>query len=93
MTQGIEIRDAAGTLTYSIQDVTWNQVGFFLVAANGSFAANFPVLEGREFLAMQILVDPPPLDRRAVAHTITRDGNNVSVSGGSENAYIIVLMR
>lgn len=93
MSQGIEIRDQYGTLTYSTADVTWNQVDYFYVPANVTVSNVYPSLEGREFLAFQIFIDPPPLDRRAFAHTITRNGTQIVVSGGSENAYILVLMR
>lgn len=93
MSYGIEIRNEYGALTYSTSDVTWNQVDFFSIAANGSVTNTYPALAGREFLSFQVLIDPPPLDRKAIAHTITRSGTQVSVSGGSENAFILILMR
>lgn len=93
MSHGIEIYNANGTLTYSTADVTWNQVDFFFVAGNGSASNTYSVLTDREVMVLQIMVDPPPSDRRAIAHTITVSGTNVSVSGGSEAAFVLVLMR
>lgn len=93
MSHGIEIYNANGTLSYSTADVTWNQVDFFFVAGGGSASNTYSVLADREVMVLQIMVDPPPSDRRAIAHTITVSGTNVSVSGGSEAAFVLVLMR
>lgn len=90
---GMAIAKANRRVTYSTLDVTWNQVDFFDVPAGGSAYRSYPVLAGREVLAAQILIDAPPLDRRAVAHTINVSGTTVQVYGGSERAYILVLMR
>lgn len=93
MSYGIEILQSNGLMTYSSDDVTWNQVDFFLCAAGQQITMNYPALIGRNFLVTQIMIDAPPITRRAVAPTITVSGNTVSVSGGSENAFILVLMR
>lgn len=93
MTYGMEIYKASGLLAYSSNDVTWNQVDFFLVPGGGSVAMDYPALQGRESLAVQMMIDPPPIDRRAIAHNITISGTTVLVSGGSENIYVLVLMR
>ena len=83
----------SGGLVYSTDDVTWNQVDFFLVGGGSSASNNYPILSGQEVLTVQMFIDPPPTNRRAVAHTVTVSGTNVSVSGGSENTYILVLTR
>ncbi|WP_396190159.1 hypothetical protein [Flavobacterium sp.] len=93
MSHGMEVYHSNGNLTYSSADVTWNQVDFFYVAAGGSQSFTYPALEGREVLLAQVFVQAPPSDRRAYAHTLTRSGNTVTASGGSEAAYILVLMR
>lgn len=93
MAFGLELRDSANTVTFSSASVTWNQVAFFAVAANGSASNNYSVLSGRTVLALQVQINAPPLTRKATAHTITVNGTNVSVSGGSEAAYILVLMK
>lgn len=93
MSHGVEIYDASGNLTYSVNDVTWNQVDYFFVAGGGSASNTYPILDGREVLVFQLLIDPPPSDRRAQAHTLTVSGTTVTASGGSENAYVLVLMR
>lgn len=93
MSFGLEVRKTGGSVVYSSDSVTWNQVDFFLVAGGGSATNTYSVLDGREVLVVQLFIDPPPLNRRAIAHTITVTGTQVSVSGGSEQAYILVLMR
>lgn len=93
MSFGLGVFRANGALCFSSADVTWNQVDFVLCPGGGSVTKNYPVLSGRETLAVQVMIDPPPLTRRAIAHTVTFNGTNVSISGGSESAYIIILMR
>jgi len=90
---GLDVRNPAGSVVFSTNDVTWNQVDMFLVNGGQSVSRNYPILDGREYLATQLLINPPPLDRRAIAHTISRSGNIVTVGGGSEQAYIVVMMR
>jgi hypothetical protein len=94
-THGLQVYNSSQTLIYSSADVTWNQVDFFLVNGNSTASNTYPVLIGKEILVQQILVDSPPVDRKAIAHTITTNNTNgtVSVGGGSERAYILVLMR
>lgn len=90
---GMNIYNAESNLTYSTADVTWNQVDFFLVTAGSSITNSYPVLSGREVLTAQMFINAPPTDRRALAYTILVSDTTVSVSGGSEDAYIMVLMR
>lgn len=93
MSFGLEVLKANGTLAYSSADVTWNQVDFFAVAGDESAENDYPALAGREIMTVQIMIDPPPLTRKATAHTVTTNGTTISVSGGSESTYILVLMR
>lgn len=93
MSHGINLFAMDGGLTYSTADVTWNQVAFFQVAGGSSVSNNYPSISGRAVLTPQFWIDGPPVDRKAVAHTVTVSGTTVSVSGGSENAYIMVLMK
>lgn len=90
---GMAIAKANRRVTYSSLDVTWNQVDFFEVPGGGSAYRVYDVLIGRETLAVQIMIDPPSLSRKAVAHTISISGSQVTVSGGFERAFILVLMR
>jgi hypothetical protein len=89
----MNVFQGSGALTYSSSDVTWNQVDYFQVNANSSASNTYSAISGREVLTVQILIDAPPTDRRALAHTVSVSGTTVSASGGSENAYILVLMR
>lgn len=93
MTHGLNIFHSNGNLTFSTDDVTWNQVDFFYVDGYGSASNNYPALSGRTVMTVQMFINPPPSDRRAIAHTVSVSGTNVSVSGGTEAEYILVLMK
>jgi hypothetical protein len=89
----MNVYNDVGNLAYSTSDVTWNQVDFFYVPPNGSASNSYPTLSGRESLLVQMFINPPPSDRKALAHSMSVSGTTVSVSGGSEAAYILVLVR
>jgi len=93
MAFGLNIFDSGGDVTYSTTDVTWNQVDFFQVNGGSSASKTYPFISGRAVLTAQFFIDGPPSTRAATAHTVSVSGTNVTVSGGSENAYIIVLSR
>jgi len=90
---GLQLFGSNGALTYSSTDVTWNQVDFFYIGGGSSVSRNYPILAGREALVVQMLVNQPPSDRRAIAYQTSVSGTTVTVTGGSEAAYIAVLMR
>lgn len=89
----MQIFNGSGKNVFNSDDITWNQVDMVYVPRGGSFAQTYAALSGREKLAVQMFIDPPPIDRQAIAHTITFNGNTVVINGGSENAYVIILMR
>lgn len=93
MSHGLLIYKNNGVVTYSTEDVTWNQVGVLYCPANGSAAQTFPALTGKEVLTAQIPINPPSLSSRTYAHTVTVSGTSISASGGNTDAYILVLMR
>jgi hypothetical protein len=93
MSFGLEIYHTNGAVAFSSNDVTWNQVDFFYVGPDGSESRYLPALSGRQVLTVQMFINPPPNDRKATAHTVTVSGLTVSASGGSEAAYILVLMK
>jgi hypothetical protein len=109
MAYGLQVFDEYGISTYSSTDVTWNQVDYFTRGAwvTGQLATvkTYPVIIGKEVLVLQLLIDAPPTNRKAIAHTIYYnntsttnystglDPGQVYVSGGSEDALILVLMR
>lgn len=92
-TFGMQFFSNASQLVYSTDDVTWNQVDFFLAPKNQTTSASYSVLTGREVLVLQMFIDPPPLEGKAIAHDITVSGTTVTASGGSENTFVLVLMR
>ena len=94
MAFGLELRDSSNTVTFSSASVTWNQVAFFSVAANGSASNTYSVLSGRTVLALQVQINAPATNEKS--HRLTRlqlAARAVSVTGGSEAAYILVLMK
>lgn len=95
MTFGLNLYNSTGSLSYTTDDVTWNQVDIFYIAAGGSLVNNYPVIVGKDAKAIQVLINAPSLNSRSVAKNISIDTNNgnVYVSGGTEAAYIVVLMR
>jgi len=93
---GIQIfspKTTARQIIYNTNAVTWNQVDIFTVAGGDSVTKDYSFLSGREIKVQQILLNAPPVDRKAVAHTCAVLGTLVRVSGGSETAQILVLMR
>jgi hypothetical protein len=93
MSYGLNIFNTNGSLSYSSDDVTWNQVDVFYLAGNSTVYKDYPVLNGKECRFVQILINSPPLDSKAIVHLITLNGTTVTAGGGSEDAYILVLMR
>jgi hypothetical protein len=93
MAQGLDIFNSDGDLTYSTSDVTWNQVDFFQVNGGSSVSNSYPFIDNKQVITAQFFIDGPPSTQAATAHTITVSGTTVSVSGGSENVYIVVLAR
>jgi hypothetical protein len=92
---GLKLYKSNGLVAYDSNSVTWNQVDQVYVAGSSSGTFTYPLLINKEILIVQMLIDPPPVDRKAVAHNITTNNTTgvISISGGSENAYFWVLMR
>lgn len=93
MSFGLGVFRSNGALAFSSDDVTWNQVDMLYCPGGSTTYRTYGMLAGREVLAVQVMIDPPPLNRRAIAHTVSVSGTNVTISGGSEAAYVIILMR
>lgn len=93
MAHGLNLFNADSSLAFSSADVTFNQVDAFQVSGGSSVSNTYAVLSGKTVQVVQMLIDPPPTDRRAIAHTISVNDTVVSVSGGSENVLVLVLMR
>lgn len=93
MSFGFNLLSQTGKLIYDSNSVTWNQVDMFLVPANNSAYRSFPFLAGKTLRATQMFLNAPPTNARAVAHTVSISGTNVSVSGGNQDVYIMVLMQ
>lgn len=93
MSYGLSIYSEAGGLTLTTTDITWNQVDFFQVAAGGSASNNYPIVSGRSTLVVQMFINPPPLDSKAIAHSYSWSGTTLNVSGGNQATYFVVLFR
>ena len=94
MSFGLNVYQETGSLTYSSTDVTWNQVGFFLLEPNSSGSQDFgDIISGREVLVTQMFVNPPPSNERAYAFNISVSGTTFYWSGGNQYVYAVVLMR
>ena len=94
---GLNIYQSGGKLAYSSSDVTWNQVAAFRVGGGESVTHHYPAIGGMEVMTLQFLINDPPPDRAAYSHTVTVTVTGsegvVSVGGGSEESYILVLAR
>jgi len=92
---GLNIYRSGGELAYSSSDVTWNQVAAFRVGGGESVTHHYPAIGGMEVMTLQFLINDPPPDRAAYSHTVTVTGSEgvVSVGGGNEESYILVLAR
>ena len=95
MSYGFRMWGADGSIQYDSASVTWNQVDFYSVSAGSSDTRTFSSLSGKEVKVGLFFIDPPLLTRKATSHTATLSNNNstISISGGSEAMYILVLMR
>jgi len=89
----MQIFNELGGVSYSTDSVTWNQVDMVFVKGGGAFSKDYPILKGRETLVTQMMINPPPIDRKAIAHTISVVGTLVTINGGSEDSYGLILMR
>lgn len=95
-TFGLKLYKADGvTVIYDSSSITWNQVDQVFVAGSSSGSWTYPLLIGREIQVIQMLINQPVVTRRCVAHTITTSNTTgvISISGGTEDAYFLVLMR
>ena len=95
MAYGMELfRSSWCFWTYSSTDATWNQVASFHGQRWGFAAALLTLLSAVvPALVTQMFINAPPTDRKALAHTISVSGTTVTVSGGNETVFILVLMR
>jgi hypothetical protein len=92
---GILIKDKNKKVVYSSNDVTWNQVDYFFAQANTTTTKTYPALIGKDSRGVQALINAPVKERESIAHTIAINSSTgqVTVSGGNEQAYILVLTR
>ena len=90
---GFEVFNSKRKKIYSSSSIAWNQVDMFLANANSSVNKSYPYLRGRILRATQMFINPPPPDKEALAHNIAIQGTNISVSGGNQDAYVMVVMQ
>lgn len=90
---GLQIFSHLGGLTFSSDETTWNFVDSFIVPGGSGLFKQYFILHNKEVMVVQQLINAPPVDRRAIAHTVTVNDTVVGATGGSETALIVVLMR
>lgn len=96
--QGIQIFDAAGTVTMDTSKQTWGFLGSFVTTTAGG-SMNFPQAYGlQQVVAQQHMIGVLPTDQQSNVHTltisaITSTGSTVTASGGNAATNIVVLGR
>jgi hypothetical protein len=93
---GVELRNAAGKVTYSTEMSTWNYVASFQVAAKEGRTVPVPVL-GLGFtrsLVQRTFLDLPPNSGEPVVHSVTVSGTSVIVQpDGNVRTLFVVLAQ
>jgi|TARA_B110000902_G_scaffold29361_1_gene31682 hypothetical protein len=84
-----------GVIQYDSNSATWNQVDFYQVNANSSNTRTFNGLLNKEIKVALLFIDPPLITRKAISHSVTLSNSSrtITVGGGTENMYVLVLMR
>jgi len=91
--KGLIILDDDQRSIYSTRHITWNQVGFFFVPADGETVMQYPAAGGLEIITMQFMVNDTPSDQEAYAHTVIVSGTQISAGGGNQDTAVLVLGR
>ena len=73
--------------------ITWNLVGWFEIPAGYSISGTATALAGMEFIALQIPLEVPEVQGYTYEKSVVVSGNTVSVSGGNQDAAVVVLCR
>ena len=90
---GFQVFDSSGVKRFDSLDVTWNQVAFYQVTAGQTGNFNIPSIAGKTVAVGQIMINPQIFTRKAIAANVVVDGTTVSVSGHSEDIYVLVLVK
>ena len=73
--------------------VTYNHVASFIAPANETTTKLLPEIEGKEVQVYQSLIAPDIYARKATVHDVNITGQTLTMSGGAEDVYAIVLAK
>lgn len=104
MTQGIKIWGPSGEVWMDSTLITWNLVGVLELGAGASWSAQASSnLADREFIALQIPLEVPFVQSYSyeknlvwtdgVLATAYPTGPTLTISGGNQAAFVVVLCR
>ena len=78
MTQGIEIRDGTGALSFSTTDTTWNLIRSETVLSNQTKTLQLPSYS--EYLVTRQMIGQAQGDDEAMVHGFSRSGQTLSIT-------------
>ena len=90
---GFKVFDDTGFLRFDSTAVTWNQVAFYRVNAGVTDTQDFPQVAGKLLAIGQIMIDPPIFTAKAIDKNVSVSGTQVTVTGGTVDVYILVLVK
>jgi len=67
MSQGLEVYNENGDITYSTGDISWNMVDKFIVLANETITKKYNYLDGYTLLVQIQMINDPPFHDEAWA--------------------------
>lgn len=79
MSQGLEVYNQNGDITYSTDDVSWNMVDKFIVLANDTVIKKYNYLNGYTLLVQIQMINDPPFHDEAWAPKVEIGDTTVSV--------------
>lgn len=93
MSYGIRVWSEKGVVSYDTEFVTWNQFSTHEVPAYGVDSTALPDTKNKEYISLTFITESIPIDRKAVAPTVSFDGGSMVVSGASVSTVTVGLAR
>lgn len=78
MTQGIEIRDDTGALSFSTTDTTWNLIMSETILSHQTATLYLPIYS--EYLITRQMIGQAQGDDEAMVHGFSRSGQSLSIT-------------